>query len=147
MKGNNKMKWIITANTNECRIYSYQRDALTLIKEINHPENKLKNSELGSDKPGRYQSNNANRGAYSPHTELGEINIDNFAREIATDLNDARNRNNYDELVIVMPAQIDGLVEKHLNKNVRELIKNTIQKNIMHLSEKELLEYLGENME
>ena len=140
------MKWIITANTNKCCIYDYQKNDLQLLKEINHPENKLKSSELGTDKPGRYKTSTSNRGAYSPHTELDEIKVDDFARELAKELNEARNRNDYDELVIIMPAQMDGLLSKHLDKNVKELIKQTIQKNIMHSSEKELLDFLNENM-
>lgn len=139
------MKWIITANTNNSRIYNYQSNELKLIKEIDHPENKLKSHELGSDKPGRYQSNDSSRGAFSPHTALDEINVDDFAREIAVELNEARNQNAYDELVVIMPAQMEGLFSKHLNKNVKALIKHTIQKNIMHLSEKELLDFLNEN--
>lgn len=28
------MKWIVTANTNNCRIYEYHHHTLTLVKEI-----------------------------------------------------------------------------------------------------------------
>lgn len=136
------MKWIITANTNHSRIYAYQANELTLIKEIDHPENKLKSSQLGTDKPGRYQSNDSNRGAFSPHTELNKIQLDDFAREMAMCLDEARNQNDYDELVVVMPAQIEGLFAKHLDKNVKNLITNTFQKNIMNLSAKELLDFI-----
>jgi protein required for attachment to host cells len=139
------MKWIVIANTNNCRIYEYHKNDLNLIQEISHPENKLKEREVGSDKPGRYNSSNStSRGAYVPHTEIEEIQDNDFAREMATTLNEARNKNTYEELVIIMPAQIEGLFSKHLNKNVKDLIKLTIQKNIMHLSEKELFSYLHE---
>lgn len=142
------MKWIVTANTNNCRIYEHHNNALNLLKEINYPENKLKESEIGSDKPGRYNSSNSmGGGVYAPHTEIEDIQDNDFAREIAIELNEARNKNSYKELVIVMPAQIEGLFSKHLNKNVKDLIKLTIQKNIMHLSEKELLGYLDEHKE
>lgn len=141
------MKWIVTANTNDCCIYEYHDNGLKLIKEISHPENKLKESELSSDKPGRYNLSNSTGGggAYSPHTDIEDVQDNNFAREVARELNEARNKNNYKELVIVMPAQIEGLFLNHLNNNVKELITHTIQKNIMHLSEKELLDYLSKN--
>jgi protein required for attachment to host cells len=140
------MKWIVTANTNDCRIYEYAEHALKLIKEISRPENKLKDSELLADKPGRYNSSNSTGGggAYAPHTELEDVQDDDFAREVAMALDEARNKNDYKALVIVMPAQIEGLFSKHLNKHVKELIQVTIQKNLMHLSEKELLDYLDE---
>jgi protein required for attachment to host cells len=85
--------------------------------------------------------------SYAPHTEIEDIQDNDFAREIATELNEARNKNIYKELVIIMPDQIEGLFSKHLNKNVNDLIKLTIQKNIMHLTEKELFGYLGEYKE
>lgn len=139
------MKWIVTANTNSCRIYEHHDNALNLLKEINHPENKLKDSEIGSDKPGRYNSSHSmSRGVYAPHTEIGDIQDSDFAREIAVELNEARNKNAYKELIIIMPAQIEGLFLKHLNKNVKDLITLTLQKNIMHLSEKELSAYLDD---
>jgi len=140
------MKWIVTANTNDCCIYEYHDNDLKLIKQISRPENKLKDSELSSDKPGRYNSSNSTGGgAYAPHTEIEDVQDNNFAREVAIELNEARNKNKYRELVIIMPAQIEGLFLNHLNSKVKELIEHTIQKNIMHLSEKELLDYLSEN--
>ncbi|WP_454784640.1 host attachment protein [Legionella sp. WA2024007413] len=140
------MKWIVTANTNNCRIYEYQEDALNLLKEISRPENKLKDSELVTDKPGRYNSSysKGGGGVYDPHTEIEDVQDNNFSREIALELNEARNKNLYKELVIVMPAQIEGLFSKHLNKNATDLIKLKIQKNLMHLSDKELFDYLHE---
>jgi protein required for attachment to host cells len=139
------MKWIVTANTNNCHIYEYQENDLELLKEISRPENKLKESEIGSDKPGRYNSSNSTGGgAFAPHTEIEDVQDNDFAREIATELNEARNKNICNELVIIMPAQIEGLFSKHINKNVHDLIKLTIHKNMMHLSKKELLGYLDE---
>lgn len=142
------MKWIITANSNNCRIYDYHKklNELKLIKEIDRPENKLKSGDLVSDKPGRYKTDSKIGSAYSPATDPEEVNIDNFARELATELDEARNKHDYDELVVIMPPQMDGLFSQHLNKHVKALIKQNIQKNIMHLSEHELLDYLNENL-
>ncbi|MBA2650013.1 MAG: host attachment protein [Legionella sp.] len=141
------MKWIVTANTNQCRVYELQENALKLIIELNRPENKLKESELGSDKPGRYNSSvsTGGGGAYAPHTKFEDVQDDDFAREVALKLDEARNQNSYNELIIVMPAQIEGMFSKHLNKNVKELVKFTIHKNLMHLSQNELYIYLNKH--
>jgi protein required for attachment to host cells len=141
------MKWIVTANTNQCRLYELRENELKLIKELSRPENKLKESELGSDKPGRYNSSvsKGGGGAYEPHTDLEDVQDDDFARDVALNLNEARNQNRYNELIIIMPSQIEGLFLKHVNKNVKELIKLTLQKNIMHLSQNELYDYWNEH--
>lgn len=145
------MKWIIIANTNQCRIYDYNKklNTLKLIRLIDHPENKLKDHEITSDRPGHYTASGASgssRGAFSQPTDPAEIKIDSFARELASQLDEARNDHVYDELGVVMPAQMEGLLNNHLNKNVKALIKHNLKKNVMHLSEPELLKYLNEHM-
>lgn len=139
------MKWIVAANTNHCSIYTYQKNGLDLVKEMDHPENKMANRDLVTDKPGRYQSG-TNQGAYTSATEPDDVNVEKFAREIATELDNAKNQNKYNELIVVMPAQMEGLVSKHLNKNVKELIALTLHKNMMHLNDNELLNYVKESM-
>lgn len=138
---------VITANSNTCRIYHYNKHpaGLTLHKEINHPENKLKNSDLTSDKSGHYQGGTSAHGAYSPHMDAKDIKIDNFSREIANELNQERNHNGYEHLILIAPPHVCGLLSQHLNKHVKDLISNHIQKDIVHLPDHELLKFLQEN--
>ncbi len=137
------MKRIVIANSNNCRIFDYEKSGhLTLIKEINCPENKLKNSELASDRPGRYNGDSSCGGAFSQATGMKDVHIDNFARTMALELEKERNHHDFDQLVVIMPAQMDGLLCHHLNKNVKALIKRTVQKNIANLSGRALLSYL-----
>ena len=49
------MKWIMLANSNDCRIYEYDKHDkhLALLEEISHPEHRLKGSDYWtSDGPG-----------------------------------------------------------------------------------------------
>ena len=76
---------VVTANSNACRIYRYNKHPaqLTLLSEINHPDSKLKTGDLISDRPGHYQAGGtAGRGAYSPHMEAKEVEIDNFSEKL-----------------------------------------------------------------
>lgn len=144
VKGVPIMKWIMVANSNDCRIYEYDKNIkkLTLIDEINHPENKLKVHDFVTDHSGHYKSGGANRGSYEPEVNLRDTAIDNFAREMATRLNVGRTKNAYDDLTLLMPPVMEGLLTKHLNKHIVSSIHNIIQKNLMHLSEHELKKYL-----
>lgn len=139
------MIWVINTNSNLCHIYNYQKSPaeLHLIKEINHPENKLKKSDfLTSDKPGHYQADGTNGGAFSQRTDPKQIAIDDFAREIARELNHGRTTNAYEKLIIITTPQMNGLLLQHLDKHVKDLISNTIQKDLQHLTDKELLTIL-----
>lgn len=137
------MIWVINSNSNICRIYEYnqQEKKLPLIKEIKHPENRLKTSEIISDKQGHYKSNSG-YGSYTQTSDPKEVQIDHFYREIAEELNQGRNNENYDQLIIISPPHLIGLLFQHLDKNVKKMILNNIQKDLLHLSDQELLDFV-----
>ena|SRR5579862_223702 len=139
---------VVTVNSNACRIFHYDKHPaqLTLINEMNHPASKLKNGDLTSDRAGHYQvTSTAGRGSYSPHMDAKDVEIDNFSREIAKLLDKERSQKEYEKLILIAPAHMFGLLNQHLNKHVKELIINHIQKDLQHLKTHELLEFLKEN--
>lgn len=141
------MMWVIVANTNICYIFDYDKKnaELTLIKELSQPENRLKTSEVfTSDKPGHYQSDLAGRGAYSPRTDPKQAEIDHFAKKIADELNKGRNENLYEKLIIIAESRMSGFLNQQMNKHVQKLISAQIQKDIVHVNKKELLNLLKE---
>lgn len=138
------MKWIMVANSNDCLFYECDGHAkhIKFIQEINHPENKLQAHDIVSDKPGHYKSCSYGRGAFTPCSNPVEIATDNFAREIARRLDKGRNQHKFDELIICMPAHMEGLLAKHLSKYLKKSIKKIVQKNILNLCEKDRIMYL-----
>lgn len=140
------MVWVVSANTNTCRIYDYQKPkTLNCIKEIQHPESKLKTSELVTDKPGHYQAGNTGRGAYSPRTDIKDVEKDKLARAIALEVNAGRNQHAFDELVIIAEPHMNGLLFNHFNKHVKDLVSKNIKKDLHALKEDELLGFLKVN--
>ena len=77
--------WVITLNSNDCRIYklSTKPYQLTLFKEILHPESKLRDIELTSDKPGRYRAGDLAHGSFTQPSDPKEIQIEDFSRHVA----------------------------------------------------------------
>lgn len=139
------MSWLVTANTNTCRIYHFKRKGfvLTPLKELSHPEMKLKRSEhLTTDKPGRYHANGTQQGAYEPHSDPKEVEIDQFTRDIAHELNKARNENAFECLILVAEPGMMGRLNKHLDKHVAALIEREIHKDVIKLSDHELSKYI-----
>ncbi len=138
------MKWIMLANSNDCRIYEYDRPHkhLALIEEISHPEHRLKSSEYWTtDAPGHYKSSGSRRGAFS-EVDPVEQSIDEFARDIARHLDKGRNKHAYEDVTIIIPARMEGLLFKHMNKHTKELIKMIVQKNVVFMSDHELALYV-----
>jgi len=140
--------WVVTSNSNACRIYKYDKKPaqLTLVKEIQHPENKLRDIEITSDKPGHFQAGNMARGAYTQRSDPKEIQIDNFSREIAQELNLGRNNHAYEKLIVVAAPHMNGLIFHHINKYVKERVSHSIKKEAAHLNKQELLVFLRKNI-
>ena len=144
MPENQHATWVLISNSNACRIYHYikKSNQLTLLKEIEHPENRLRDIELTSDKPGHYKGSGASHGAYSQQTDPKEIKIDDFARDLAKELDHGRNKNAYERLIVIAPPHMNGLLFQHVNQHVKELVSHRIEKDVFHLSERELLDFL-----
>lgn len=136
--------WTVLANGNLCRIYQYNRDEkkLSLIKTLNHPQSKLKGLDLISDKPGRYQQPKSARSAYEPNLNPQQIEVLRFAHQIAHELEAGRNSNLYENLVLIIPAQMSGLLHEVINKNVKECIVENIHKDYLHLTVPEIIDTL-----
>jgi protein required for attachment to host cells len=142
------MKWIMVANSNDCKIYEYERDllGLKLINEIKHPENRLREMDLVTNCNGVYKTKRKNSGDSESEFNHIEFAIDNFAREMAEKLNYGRVKNLYDGVVLLMPPTMEGRLFRHLNKHVFGLISKMIQKNIVQLSDYKIKKYLCKNM-
>ena len=94
------MKWIMLANSNDCRIYEYDKNDkhLALVEEISHPENRLKGTDYWtSDAPGHYRSQGTHHGSYTEPNPR-EQSIDDFANEIARRLEKGRNQHAFEDV-------------------------------------------------
>jgi len=141
------MKLVVNTNSNTCRFYHFDHHPtqLTLLKEIQHPENKLKNIDITSDRQGHYKASSDGRGAYSPHMDAKDVEIDNFSREIATELNQERLKNNCEGIIMIALPHMKGLIFQHLNKHVKEMVLNNFEKDLLNLKEEELIDFLQTN--
>lgn len=147
MSSNQSLTWVINTDSNTCRIYTYNKKThqLALIKEIQHPENKLRDIDLTADKPGHYRTDGSAHGAYSQPSDPKEIKIADFSREIAKELDHGRNTHAFSKLIMIAPPHMNGLLFQHINKHVKELVTHNIEKDMLHLADHELLNFLTEH--
>ncbi|MCW8409867.1 host attachment protein [Legionella sp. PATHC035] len=148
MKFDHQTTWVLAADTNTCRIYKSTTTPydLKLIKELQHPQSKLRDIELTSEKPGRYNTATTTRGTYTQQSDPKEIEIDNFARTIAEELDHSRNAHEYDKLIVITGPHMNGLLFHHLNKHVHHLVTHNLKNDVIHLTEKELSDFLRKNL-
>ena len=81
-----KVQWIVVANASLARLFS--RDSptgpLAPLATMEHPESRLKGSELADDRPGHEATDNSSGGnRYEPRSDVRRKEHQRFAREIA----------------------------------------------------------------
>lgn len=111
----NKIVWILLADAGNARIIErigtfggmIEIHSLTHTHEATH--------EHGPDKAGRgFESANSTRHAYQPRTDWHEQQKDHFAKEIVNFLNEAHLTKKFDELYVLAPAKMLGLIRHHI---------------------------------
>lgn len=147
MSANQNLTWVVNTDSSTCRIYDYSKKPgqLTLVKEIQHPENRLRDIDLTADKPGHYRTDGSAHGSYSQPSDPKEIKIDDFSREIAKELDHGRNTHAYAKLIVIAPPHMNGLLFQHINKHVKDLVSHNIEKDLLHLADHELLNFLSDH--
>ncbi len=116
--------WILIANAAKAKIFSasnLRRGDLKLLCELNHPDSRKKTGDLMSDKPGHYKAGGASRGVFIKN-DPKEVEAEHFAIQLAHKLKADWNKNEYNQLVIVSPAHFYGLMKKHLDDNITDIV-------------------------
>jgi len=133
--------WILVANQSQARIFRYLglKSGLKLVEKIQHPEGRLKDHELGADRPGRTESSVSwGRSSYSeehpPHEEMAW----EFARRLTRRLQEARGRNEFRALMLVAEAGFMGKLKSTLDAQTAKVVVGTLPKAFHQKSSREL---------
>jgi len=117
-----KTLWIVVANSSVAKIFTKKGSSLEAIKLLNHPESRLHNRDLVSDKPGRdFESASDARHAFESKTSPHQVEVQSFAREVADFLNKAKAKNEFDDLYMAASPIMLGKLREEASK---ELIKS-----------------------
>ena len=93
-----KESWILIANSSLARIYKLEKNhQLAELNVFEHPESRLHNLDLVSDKPGRdFESGGTRRHALEQKTSPKKQEFSHFAKLLADYLEEERNQGNFD---------------------------------------------------
>jgi protein required for attachment to host cells len=149
--------WIVSANAAHADIYILNRKALLqgmvklkLINTYEHPESRKKDSDLVTDRLGNFRSSvDGGYGDFAARTDPKRHEAEVFAIQLADLLESGRVTQQYSELILITPAHFLGLLKKHLNHNIHNLVKFKIEKDYTHIPilrfKKYLSTYLSSN--
>jgi protein required for attachment to host cells len=141
--------WILLADAASARLYVPGEGPgdWTLLREIEHPESRMRPSELLSDKPGRVKQSTGSRAALEPHTPRQKVEAERFARELAQVLDEGVVSGACERLVLVTPPAFLGVLRHKLPPRVAARVSDVIEKDYLHLDQPTLKKRLERELE
>lgn len=136
--------WILTANGTVARVFDYTPlDGLAAVE--GHEWSAPPGPEY-SDSQGMSHS----RFGQSQHRMAAHTGPDHehlvFAREIATELETAHRKGEFESLVLIAAPAMLGLLRDELDKDVRDTVRIELDKDLTRMPTAELETYLSEMM-
>jgi len=121
-----KNQWILIANASTARLYgrASPERPLEILAEHNHPESRMKGSELGSDRPGHEAADHSSAGArFEPRTDVRRKQHQHFADELAERLAQGLAEGRYDSLWLLASNPFLGELKSRLSAQVAQHVQ------------------------
>jgi protein required for attachment to host cells len=125
--------WVVVASSTRCRIFNQSKHNAPLeeLEDLVHPEGRLQDRELASDKPGRaFDSTGSGRhGMGQPVSPTEQENI-RFAKTVAERIDAGRKARAFDRFVLVADPRFLGYLRQGLTTATRNCLASEIAKNL-----------------
>lgn len=125
--------WILVAHRGGARLFENKGPGkgLSLLHDIPHPEGRLKNKDIGADKPGRsIDSHGPGRHSLSSEQEPTAHVTEQFAKQLSAMLDNGRNQQQYGKLVLVAEPRFLGSLRAALSIPTAALVTATVGKDL-----------------
>jgi len=134
--------WILVAKADQAKLFTleHQPRKLVLKQQFDHPESRLKKHELVENEIPNHGPNGAPRGKATYHSNPRRDEQTEFAKQLARFLDNGRNHQQFDELIIIADPGFHGFLNAEMNKHLSAMTSRHIQKNYTDLAEDKLLD-------
>ncbi len=136
---------VVAADTTCARIFkaSSSKGPLEEKDVLVHPENRLSEKDLISDRKGStFSSHGSGRSTYSKHTDTKDQGTKEFISEINDYLVRLEANNEFKQLIIIAAPKLLGTLKKQLNSGLQKCITYELNKNITKLNAEEIRSHL-----
>lgn len=141
---------IIVADNSRARIFKtdHPNSPIVEIETMAHPEGRLHEQDMVSDLPGK----NAGEGGGGDHAfqekiEPKEHEVIEFAKRTADYLDNARKKNQLDQLLIIAAPEFLGELRKQMTDETNELVVFELDKNLTQHSLDDIKIHLPKNLQ
>lgn len=144
-----KLTWLVVADSSKARIFltDSRTGPIEEIESIAHTEARLPEHEMASDQPGKSSGNGGVGGhAYQSKISPKDQENMNFAKSIANELDDARKKEKFKQIILVAPPDFLGNLRHSLNAQTKKLVFFELAKNFSQLKAEEINQHLTESL-
>ncbi|MBI1861531.1 MAG: host attachment protein [Deltaproteobacteria bacterium] len=151
MKSNAKgAAWIVVAHRSLAQVFEHseRRSGLKMVREFPYPKGRMKGKDLLSDRPGRsFDSHSKARGGHqtggprhsmSSRESPANQGITVLSERVANWLETARQKSQYDELILVAEPHFLGRLKSHFSRQTTRLITEEREKDYSWLKRPQL---------
>lgn len=138
--------WILVAHRGGARFFENPGPGKGLVhlETIEHPEGRLKNGELNSDKPGRaFDRVGGGRHSMSTEQEPTERVAQQFAKQLSEKLVRGRTENRYTRLILVAEPRFLGELRSALDSPTTALVSATLDKDLGGIDDRDISKHLS----
>jgi protein required for attachment to host cells len=110
--------YVVVADAARARVLTCDArlDTLEEVADLIHPESRLHHADLVTDQAGRRSGDSTEGPDAQQHAQ------EEFSREVAEHLRDARNQGRFDRLILVAPPRFLGLLRKALDGPTQQTV-------------------------
>ena len=140
---------VVVADSVIARIFTAEtsRSPLKEIEKFDHSEGRLHDRDLTSDLPGKFGGKYGSAGhSYTVTTDPKKHELSEFARSIATYIEDTRKGNKLSYLVLVAAPIMLGELRSHLSDETKKQITLEVSKNFTALRPEEIRDHLPKSI-
>ncbi|MFW3615192.1 host attachment protein [Billgrantia antri] len=141
--------WVMIADQSRARIFEMTEStgAMTEKETMVNPQGRLKDKDLGSDRPGRaFDTMGAGRHAMGKHHTPKEQSVIRFAHLVAEYLDTELHKASFERLVISAPPHFMGLLKQELSESTLNSITLALDKGLANLDAGEIRTHLPERL-
>ncbi len=140
-----KKIWVIVMDGGQAKIFCGLKNNIKFLVELTHTHES--NHEHGHDRPGRsFESKSDIRHAYEPRTDWHENQKDVFVHEVCELIYQAYHQKSFDEIYLICPPKILGLMRPHLTFFNPDTEVHEIGKDLVHHSTIEITKVINETL-
>ncbi len=133
---------IVTLDSAGARFITRLDGTYQLVDSLEHPEGRLHDSELNSDRPGRMPDRKGGSHTMDPEQSAHARKVADFVRRVCARLNKGRLEHEFNALLVAADPHLLGLVRTTLDKQTSGLITASLSKDLQRVPLNELGRHL-----